>query len=80
MFAYVLKGSMLYNYYWVHYNFALFFSVNTDDMAHVHLGARYVNQDTLTHGRSHGYDKPLFYNDEANGFETLVKRFSGKSR
>lgn len=49
--------------------FGLFFMVNTpDDMARIHLGAKHVTQEAIeTWKREHGYDKPLFFNAEAQG-------------
>lgn len=49
--------------------FFLFFMVNTpDDMARIHLGQKYVTQDAMnTWKEKHGYDKPLFYNNEEKG-------------
>lgn len=46
--------------------FALFFLVNTpDDMARVHLGQKHVTKDAIENWKEHhGYDKPLFYNDQ----------------
>ena len=42
--------------------FVLFFVVNSpDDMARVHLGNRYVTEDSISNWKSErGYDKPLF--------------------
>lgn len=50
--------------------FALFFVVNTpDDMARMQLGAKHVTQESLDNWkREHGYDKPLLYNREAQGW------------
>jgi hypothetical protein len=49
--------------------FALFFMVNTpDDMARIHLGAKHVTPESIARWKSeHGYDKPLFFNDQAAG-------------
>ncbi|MDH4318951.1 MAG: ABC transporter permease [Desulfobulbaceae bacterium] len=52
--------------------FTLFFVVNKpDDMARMHLGMKHVQQaDIEKWKQSHGYDKPLFYNNapEAGGY------------
>ena len=49
--------------------FALFFMVNTpDDMARIHLGAKHVTATAIARWKSaHGYDKPLFINEQAAG-------------
>ena len=49
--------------------FALFFMVNTpDDMARIHLGAKRVTADAIANWKSeHGYDRPLFVNNQAEG-------------
>ncbi len=54
--------------------FALFFMVNTpDDMARIHLGAKHVTADAISRWKSeHGYDKPLFFNDQAEGSARAV--------
>ncbi len=54
--------------------FALFFMVNTpDDMARIHLGAKRVTAEAITSWKAeHGYDRPLFYNGQASGTETLT--------
>lgn len=53
--------------------FALFFMVNTpDDMARAHLGAKQTSPEMIeAWKRMHGYDKPLFYNENASGLSTL---------
>lgn len=50
--------------------FALFFLVNSpDDVARMHLGQKYVKQAALDNWKQErGYDKPLLYNAEAEGF------------
>lgn len=55
--------------------FALFFVVNTpDDMARVHLGEKYVTQEAIDAWKtSHGYNYPLFYNDEQPGMDKLTQ-------
>ncbi|MCF6767330.1 ABC transporter permease [Thiotrichales bacterium 19S11-10] len=54
--------------------FTLFFVVNTpDDMARVHLGQKYVSQEAVNQWKEiHGYDKPLFLNDESSGFSQIT--------
>jgi peptide/nickel transport system permease protein len=49
--------------------FALFFMVNTpDDMARIHLGVKRVTPEAIARWKTeHGYDKPLFVNDQAAG-------------
>lgn len=51
------------------FTFALFFVVNTpDDMARIHLGIKRVTPAAIESWKhDHGYDKPLFYNDKAQG-------------
>jgi peptide/nickel transport system permease protein len=55
--------------------FVLFFIVNTpDDMARMHLGQKYVTEESIARWkRSHGYDKPLFYNINAKGARSLTE-------
>lgn len=50
--------------------FTLFFVVNTpDDMARVHLGAKHVTPAAVERWKhERGYDKPLFFNEGAQGF------------
>lgn len=66
--------------------FFLFFVVNTpDDMAHMHLGAKRVTPEAVEQWKAErGYDKPLLYNESADGsakvtetifFENSVKLF-----
>lgn len=49
--------------------FVLFFAVNTpDDMARLALGGKRVTTESIEAWKSaHGYDVPLFWNDEAEG-------------
>ncbi len=53
--------------------FALFFMVNTpDDMARMHLGAKYEDRQELdTWKRLRGYHLPLFWNADAQGLGRL---------
>jgi len=54
--------------------FSLFFIVNTpDDMARMHLGQKYVKQAAVDRWkRKHGYDKPIFFNQDANGISKFT--------
>lgn len=54
--------------------FALFFIVNSpDDVARMHLGTKHVTQtDINLWKQNYGYDKPLFYNTQANSFHKLT--------
>lgn len=51
--------------------FILFFVVNTpEDMARLHLGERHVTQESIDKWKSErGYDKPLIWNGQAEGFD-----------
>jgi peptide/nickel transport system permease protein len=53
--------------------FALFFFVNSpDDMARIHLGLKRVTPEAIQKWKAdHGYDKPLVYNNNAQGFDTV---------
>jgi peptide/nickel transport system permease protein len=53
--------------------FALFFMVNTpDDMARLHLGQKYITQEAVNLWKhSKGYDKPLFFNEKAEGINKV---------
>ncbi|MDR9497719.1 MAG: ABC transporter permease [Hydrogenovibrio sp.] len=55
--------------------FALFFMVNTpDDMARAQLGAKQTTPEMIQAWKqSHGYDKPLFVNNESNGLDTVTE-------
>lgn len=55
--------------------FVLFFMVNSpDDMARMHLGQKYVTSEAIMQWKiKHGYDKPLFYNQDTPGIEHLTK-------
>ena len=54
--------------------FALFFVVNTpDDMARLQLGAKHVTPEAIERWKvEHGYDKPLLFNDAAQGSAQLT--------
>lgn len=53
--------------------FALFFMVNSpDDMARLQLGSKYLKAEAISQWKTeHGYDLPLFYNDEVVGIKHL---------
>lgn len=55
--------------------FVLFFVVNTpDDMARMQLGVKRVTPEAIARWkRDHGYDKPLMFNKEAEGIDTLTR-------
>lgn len=55
--------------------FALFFVVNSpDDMARMHLGEKYVEQNAIEKWkRNHGYDKPLFVNHTESGIKMMTQ-------
>ena len=55
--------------------FALFFVVNTpDDMARMQLGVKRVTPEAIDRWKAErGYDKPLFFNDEASGGAMLTE-------
>lgn len=53
--------------------FILFFMVNTpDDIARMHLGQKHVQQQVIDDWKTaHGYDLPLFFNEQKTGLEQL---------
>ncbi len=53
--------------------FALYFLVNSpDDMARMHLGAKYITQEGIDKWKTErGYDKPLFYNETEQSYKKL---------
>lgn len=53
--------------------FTLFFVVNSpDEIAAIHLGHKYVSQETIDDWKTHrGYDKPLFYNAQESGVDKI---------
>lgn len=55
--------------------FFLFFSVNTpDDMARLNIGGKRVTQEQIDKWKGErGYDKPLYWNDQAAGDERFTK-------
>jgi len=54
--------------------FVLFFVVNSpDDMARMHLGVKRVTQEAIDNWKhERGYDRPVIYNTEAEGFGKLT--------
>lgn len=54
--------------------FVLFFMVNTpDDMARMHLGNKHLTEQAIeTWKQERGYDKPLIWNDEAEGADKIT--------
>ena len=55
--------------------FLLFFVVNTpDNMARMHLGMKRVTPEAIQQWKhERGYDKPMLYNEQASGVESLTK-------
>lgn len=55
--------------------FALFFVVNSpDNMARMHLGMKRVTPEAIEKWKAeHGYEKPLLYNADAEGMESVTK-------
>ncbi|MEW6707664.1 MAG: ABC transporter permease [Pseudomonadota bacterium] len=55
--------------------FFLFFTVNTpDDMARLNIGGKRVTQDQIEKWKAErGYDKPLYWNDKADGTRRLTE-------
>lgn len=53
--------------------FALFFMVNTpDDIARMHLGNKHIEQRAIDDWKeAHGYDLPLFINDQKSGINQI---------
>ncbi|QMT60691.1 ABC transporter permease [Legionella sp. PC997] len=53
--------------------FILFFMVNTpDDIARMHLGQKHVEQQVIEDWKAtHGYDLPLFYNEQKTGIQKI---------
>ncbi|KTD72938.1 ABC transporter permease [Legionella tucsonensis] len=53
--------------------FILFFMVNTpDDIARMHLGQKHVAQQVIDDWKeSHGYNLPLFYNEQKTGIQKI---------
>jgi peptide/nickel transport system permease protein len=57
------------------FTFVLFFTVNTpDDMARLNIGGKRVTQDQIEKWKSErGYDKPLYWNAQAEGKARLTE-------
>ncbi len=77
MIAYIVRRSLYAIPILVGVNlltFVLFFLVNTpDDIARSQLGDRRVTEDAIeSWKRSHGYHKPMLYNDSAQGAGKVV--------
>jgi peptide/nickel transport system permease protein len=55
--------------------FFLFFTVNTpDDMARLNIGGKRVTQEQIDKWKSErGYDRPLYWNEEAQGTDKLTR-------
>ena len=55
--------------------FFLFFTVNTpDDMARLNIGGKRVNQEQIDKWKGErGYDRPLYYNDQAQGTDKITR-------
>ncbi len=55
--------------------FALFFVVNSpDNMARMHLGMKRVTPEAIVKWKTeHGYEKPLLYNADETGIESVTK-------
>jgi len=78
MFAYILRRAFYAIPILVGVNlitFALFFVVNSpDDMARMHLGAKRVTPEAIEKWKvERGYDKPLLWNDTAEGLDRATK-------
>jgi len=76
MFAYILRRILYAIPILLGVNlitFSLFFVVNTpNDMARMHLGGKHVTQSAVDRWKkSHGYDKPLFYNSQEKGIDHI---------
>src|SRR5438105_6742208 len=56
------------------FTFMLFFTVNTpDDMARLNIGGKRVTQEQIDKWKAErGYDKPLYWNDKAQGASKLT--------
>jgi peptide/nickel transport system permease protein len=77
MFAYLLRRLLYAIPILIGVNlitFALFFIVNTpDDMARMQLGVKRVTPEAIEKWKAErGYDKPLFVNTQATGFNVLT--------
>ncbi|MGD2113381.1 MAG: ABC transporter permease [Gammaproteobacteria bacterium] len=77
MFAYIVRRMMYAVPILIGINiltFYLFFVVNSpDDMARMHLGMKHVTEEAIQKWKtSHGYDKPLLLNPDADGIGQLT--------
>tara|TARA_R110002110_G_scaffold166602_1_gene367237 strand:- start:26581 stop:27558 length:978 start_codon:yes stop_codon:yes gene_type:complete len=77
MFAYIIRRLLYALPILIGINiliFLLFFVVNTpDDIARQHLGQKHITQEEVeTWKQQHGYDGPLFINQETNGIAKLT--------
>ena len=76
MFAYIIRRLLFAIPILIGVNvitFALFFMVNTpDDMARAQLGAKQTTPEMIQAWKEgHGYDKPLFFNQESSGLSQI---------
>ncbi|GKT11641.1 MAG: peptide/nickel transport system permease protein [Thiomicrorhabdus sp.] len=76
MFAYIIRRLLFAVPILIGVNFitfTLFFMVNTpDDMARAQLGAKQTTPEMIQSWKvDHGYDKPLFFNGQASGLESI---------
>jgi peptide/nickel transport system permease protein len=76
MFAYIIRRILYAIPILIGVNiitFLLFFVVNSpDDMARLHLGEKYVTEEAILKWKEErGYDKPLFWNSDKQGFEKV---------
>ena len=57
------------------FTFALFFMINSpDQMAQAQLGIKHISPEAVHEWKkARGYDRPLFVNDQMNGFDTVTK-------
>ena len=55
--------------------FFLFFTVNTpDDMARLNIGGKRITQEQIDKWKAErGYDRPLYFNDAAQGSEKITR-------
>ena len=78
MFAYIVRRLMFAVPILIGVNlitFALFFMVNTpEDMARAQLGAKQTTPEMIESWKvDHGYDKPLFFNEESAGLSKVTE-------
>jgi peptide/nickel transport system permease protein len=77
MFAYIIRRILYAIPILIGVNiltFALFFIVNSpDDIARMQLGAKHITQQQIEIWKqTHGYNKPLFYNEQANNIHKIT--------